>query len=275
MVISLKKKIALYFILCIFMLVTVMPLVWLAIMSFKSNEEIIAGNIMALPKVPYTENYVEAWITGRVGKYFFNSVIVTFISLVLTLIFGVPMAYGVSRMRWKLSRPTLTLLMAGIMIPIHATLIPVFFILKNLKLLDSYFSLILPYVASTLPITVYIVKNFMISIPYEMEEAAYIDGCGTIRAFLCIIVPTIKQSLMVVITLNFLTFWNEYVMASTLVTDPTKYTLPIGLRVFSSDYAVNYGAIAAGVFISMLPVLIMYLLFTDFLEKGMIAGAIK
>lgn len=270
-----SKKWIVYSILLVFLVITILPLVFLLILSVKSSTEIITGSVLKLPETFHWVNYYNAWIQGKVSQYFVNSVIVTLASSVLTLLLGVPMAYAISRMRWKLSNTVLTVLMAGVMIPIHATLIPLFMLLKKVGLMNSYWSLILPYVASTLPITVYIIKNFLISIPYEMEEAAFIDGCGLVRAFVMVIVPMIKQSLVVVITLNALTYWNEYVMASTLVTNPTKYTLPIGLKAFSSEYSADFGAIAAGVVISMLPLLILYLCFTDLLEKGLVAGAMK
>lgn len=270
-----SKKWIVYLLLIVFLVVTILPLVFLLILSVKSSTEIITGSVLELPETFHWVNYYNAWIQGKVSQYFINSVIVTLASSVLTLLLGVPMAYAISRMRWKLSNTVLTILMAGVMIPIHATLIPLFMLLKKIGLMNSYWSLILPYVASTLPITVYIIKNFLISIPYEMEEAAFIDGCGLVRAFVMVIVPMIKQSLVVVITLNALTYWNEYVMASTLVTNPTKYTLPIGLKAFSSEYSADFGAIAAGVVISMLPLLILYLCFTDLLEKGLVAGAMK
>jgi raffinose/stachyose/melibiose transport system permease protein len=274
MIVSRKEKALRYFVIGVGILLTFLPLVWLLTLSFKDSTEIITGSMLELPKVFKYENYIEAWTNG-IGKYFVNSVVITAASSVLTLILGLPMAYAVSRMRWKLSSTTLTILMAGIMIPVHATLIPVFMIIKSLGMLNTYASIVLPYVASTLPITVYIVRNFMLTLPYELEEAAFLDGCGVIRAFLRIIVPSIKHSLVVVITFNFLTYWNEYVMASTLVTNPKMYTLPIGLRSFASEYLVNYGAIAAGVVISVIPLLAAYLLFSDVLEKGMVAGALK
>lgn len=269
------KKWINYLILLIFLVITILPLIFLLILSVKSSMEIITGNILQLPEKLHWVNYSNAWVQGKINQYFLNSVIVTVSSSVLTLLLGLPMAYAIGRLRWKLSNTVLTILMAGVMIPIHATLIPLFVLLKKIGLMNSYLSLILPYVASTLPITVYIIKNFLISIPYEMEEAAFIDGCGLIKAFVLIMVPMIKQSLVVVITLNALTYWNEFVMASTLVTDPTKYTLPIGLKSFSSEYSADFGAIAAGVVISMLPLLILYLCFTDLLEKGLVAGAMK
>jgi raffinose/stachyose/melibiose transport system permease protein len=274
MIISRKEKSFRYFVIGIGILLTFLPLLWLLLLSFKSSTEIIAGSMLQLPEMFRFENYIEAWTNG-IGKYFLNSVVITAASSALTLALGLPMAYAVSRMHWKLSSTTLTILMAGIMIPVHATLIPVFMIIKTLGMLNTYASIVLPYVASTLPITVYIVRNFMLTLPYELEEAAFLDGCGVIRAFLRIIVPSIKHSLVVVITFNFLTYWNEYVMASTLVTNPQMYTLPIGLRSFASEYLVNYGAIAAGVVISVIPLLAAYLLFSDVLEKGMVAGALK
>lgn len=270
-----SKKWLNYLILIVFLVITILPIIFLVMLSVKSSTEVITGNVLSLPEEFCWDNFYNAWTKGKVNQYFMNSVIVTVASSVLTLLLGVPMAYGIARLRWKLSGTVQTILMLGIMIPVHATLIPLFFLLKNMGLMNSYFSLIWPYVASTLPFTVYVIRNFLISIPYEMEEAAFLDGCGVFRAFLFVLVPNIKQSLVVVITVNALNYWNEYVMASTLVTHPSKYTLPIGLKLLSSDFSADYGAIAAGVLISMLPLLILYLCFTDLLERGMVAGAMK
>lgn len=178
-----SKKWVNYTILIIFLIVTVLPLVFLLNLSVKSSMEIITGSVLALPEEFHWINYSNAWIQGKINVYFMNSVIITAASSVLTLLLGLPMAYAIARMRWKMSTLTLTVLMAGVMIPIHATLIPLFMTLRKIGLMNSYWSLILPYAASTLPITVYIIRNFLISVPYEMEEAAFIDGCGVIRAF--------------------------------------------------------------------------------------------
>ena len=270
-----SRKVIIYFILSIFIIITVIPLLWMISLSFKENSEIIAGNVMSLPKSPTFQNYINAWIDGNVGKYFLNSVFIAVVSSLLTLIFGVPLAYAVSRLNWRIKNWVLTLVIMGIMIPIHATLVPLFIVYTKVGILNTHISLILPYTASALPLTVYIVRNFLLSVPIEMEEAAFIDGCGIIRGFLRIMLPTIKQSIVVVTILNFLSFWNEFVMASTLVNDAKLYTIPVGLSYFQGQYSVDFGAITACTVISVLPILITYVIFNDMLERGMVVGAMK
>lgn len=270
-----RSKIPVYLILFVFVIFTALPLLWIIMLSFKTSAEIVSGSVFALPKSLSLQNYLTAWNSGNVGRYFLNSVIVSVASSVVTLVFGIPLAYSVSRLNWKLKDGVFTLITIGIMLPIHATLIPIFMVFSKLGLVNTYWSLIITYSASALPITVYIVRNFLISVPYEIEEAAFLDGCSVIRAFFQVMVPTIKQSVVVVTILNFLSFWNEYVMAVIMVTEPKMYTLPVGLAFFQNQYTADYGAIAACTVISVLPVLVFYLIYNDVLEKGMVVGAMK
>jgi raffinose/stachyose/melibiose transport system permease protein len=273
--VSKKYNAAIYTILIIFLILTFFPLIFAILLSVKSNQEIITGSMFALPKEISFSNYYTAWIKGKVNSYFINSVVVTVLSSVLTLVLGFPLAYGLCRLRWKMKNSIFTIIIIGIMIPIYSTLIPVFIILKNMGILNSYFAIILPYTASALPITVFVVRNFLIGVPYEMEQAAFIDGCSVARSFVSIVIPTIKHATVTVIVLNVLTFWNEYVMAATLIKTPSFYTLPVGLQAFQGIYVVDYGAVAAGVVISVIPVLIIYLVFNDLVDKGIVAGALK
>jgi raffinose/stachyose/melibiose transport system permease protein len=272
---STLEKCCKYLILFIFVLITVFPLFWMVNMSFKQNTEIVAGNVMALPEMPTLENYANAWTTGKVGEYFMNSVLIAVVSSILTLLFGTPLAYALCRLYWKIKNWVFTLIIMGIMVPVHATLIPLFILYNKIGILNTYITLILPYTAAALPLTVYIIRNFLISVPLEMEEAAFIDGCGIVRGFVKIMLPTIKQSLIVVTILNFLFFWNEFIMASTLVNDTRLYTIPVGLSYFQGQYSVDYGGIIACTVISVLPILVTYLFFNTALEKGMVVGAMK
>lgn len=275
MKISKPRKVIIYTCLILFVCLTALPLLWIINLSFKSSTEIIAGNVFALPQNASFQNYITAWKDGNAGRYFLNSVIVSVVSSATSLIFGVPLAYAISRLHWKIKNGVFTLIIIGIMLPIHATLIPVFVIFSKLGLINTYSALIIAYTASAIPMTVYIVRNFLMSVPTEMEEAAFIDGCGIVRAFIRIMIPAIKQSLVVVTILNFLSFWNEYVMSVVLINNPEMYTLTVGMAFFQNMFTADYGAIAACTVISVLPVLFFYLVYNDVLEKGIVIGAMK
>lgn len=275
MQLSKSKKTVVYIVLAVFVCITVLPLVWIINLSFKSSMEIIAGNVFALPENPSFQNFATAWGKGHAGRYFLNSLIVSVVSSLTSLLFGVPLAYAISRLNWRIKNSVFTLIIVGIMLPIHATLIPIFIVFSKLNMINTYAALIIAYTSSAIPLTVYIVRNFLISVPMEMEEAAFIDGCGIVRAFVKIMVPSIKQSLVVVTILNFLSFWNEYVMSVVLINNPDMYTLTVGMAFFQNQFTADYGAIAACTVISVLPVLIFYLVYNDVLEKGIVIGAMK
>ncbi|MFC6650885.1 carbohydrate ABC transporter permease [Paenibacillus rhizoplanae] len=184
------------------------------------------------------------------------------------------MAYALTRMRFKYNGLILFILLMGVMVPIHATLIPLFMILKNLGILSSRLSIILPYIAVNLPIGVYMLSAFLRSMPKELEEAAFIDGCGVVKSFFKVVLPLLKPPLASVAIFVFLAVWNELLMAATFIQKESLRTLPLGLMNFSGQYSISWGPLAAAMVISTLPILLAYVLFSDQMEKSFTAGAI-
>jgi len=270
-----STRVIIHVVIAFFLIMTLLPLVWILLMSVKDTQDVLTSAAFSLPKTWHFDNYIIAWVKGHVGEYFFNSIFVTVISTLLVIIFSTLMGYAFSRLRWKYRDTIFIIILLGLMIPVHATLIPLFVILKKMELLNSYASLILPYVASGLPMAVYIFRNFMLGIPNEMEEAACLDGCTIFQSFIKIIVPIIKPAVITVIILNFMHFWNEYVLASVIIQNQAFNTLPIGLKAFQSEFTVDWGAMCAAIVASSIPVLIIYLLFNDVIEKSVVAGALK
>jgi raffinose/stachyose/melibiose transport system permease protein len=251
------------------------PLIWIILMSLKSTREIIGTSVFSLPAAFRFDNYAEAWIKGMIGDYFLNSIVVTGASTFFVVALGTLFAYALARMRWRLSNLVFGIILLGLMVPIHATLIPVFVTLKHLGLLNSLLCLILPYIASGLPLAIFIFRNFMISIPKEMEEAAFLDGCSVPQSFSLVIVPVIRPAIITVVILTFMHYWNEFVFASTVVQRKALGTLPIGLQYFQSEFTVDWGAMSAGVVVSVVPVLVVYMIFNDVIEKSIVSGALK
>ncbi|MFA9380462.1 MAG: carbohydrate ABC transporter permease [Acetanaerobacterium sp.] len=269
------SRVSLHIVLIFLTGLMVLPLIWVVLMSLKSTQDIMTTSVFSLPSHPMIENYVAAWVDGHIGEYFFNSIFITSTTTIFVIAFGTMCAYALARLRWKRRNVFFTIILLGLMIPIHATLIPVFMILRNLHLLNTYLCLILPYIAAGLPMAIFIFRNFMMGIPKEMEEAACIDGCGVWRSFLLIILPIIRPAIITVIILTFMNFWNEFVVASTIVQRQALNTLPIGLQAFQGEFSVNWGAMSAGIVISIIPVLICYILFNDIIDKSVVAGALK
>ncbi|WP_019913724.1 carbohydrate ABC transporter permease [Paenibacillus sp. HW567] len=268
------KKAGIYALMVIIAALQLFPLYWLIISAFKDNSEIIGGTVWALPQTWRLGNFTEAWVSARVDRYFFNSLFVTLVTLGCVLLLSSMMAYALTRMRFRWNGVILFILLMGVMIPIHATLIPLFMILKNLGVLSSRLSVILPYIAVNLPISVYMLSAFLRTMPKELEEAAFMDGCGVFKSFFRVVLPLLKPPLASVAIYVFLAVWNELLMAATFIQKEELRTLPLGLMNFSGQYSISWGPLAAAMVISTLPILLAYVLFSDQMEKSFTAGAV-
>jgi len=253
--------------------VFVYPIVWLLMSSLKTNTELFTSP-WSFPANPQFQNYVISWTTG-IGNYIVNSVVVTSFTLVFILAFSSMAAYGVQRMKWKLSGPVMMFFLMGMMVPIHATLIPLYINFSKVGLLDSYVSLILPYVTFALPSTILILSGFFSTIPREMEEAAVIDGSSILRAFVQIILPISQPALITVMIFNFIGTWNELLVAVIFISNADRYTLPVGLKNFVGLYSTNYAPMLAATSLAVLPTIIIYSIFNTQIVAGITAGAIK
>lgn len=262
-------------VLLIITVIQVYPLIWLAFFSLKSNKEIFSGDVAGLPKAWLWSNYSTALNAGHVLTFFINSVIVTGATILLTLILSAMAAYAITRMRWKLSGPTMTLILLGMMVPIHAALLPLFIQLSRLHLRDSYWALIIPYVAFAIPMAVFILSSFLKGIPYEMEEAAVIDGCGIYRTFFIIILPLIKSALATVAIFTYLSSWNELMFAVTFIDSQKFQTLTVGVMSMVGTYITQWGVVGAGLMVTTIPTVILYLSLSKQVQESIVAGAVK
>ncbi|MDD7305039.1 MAG: carbohydrate ABC transporter permease [Peptoniphilaceae bacterium] len=270
----------------------IVPVGWVFMASIKTNPEFY-GNPWALPKSFNFANFVDAWNAAKMGDYFLNSVLVTAMALVLLLVIALPCSYVLARMEFKARKVLSTILKAGLFINLSYIVIPIFLILRdwNIALSDGFlasifgngflmnnrFILALIYASTSLPFTVYLLSNFFSSISKSYEEAAYIDGAGYFRTMIDVIVPMAKPAVITVILFNFLSFWNEYILALTIMTDPLKKTLPVGLINLqqAARGAANYGRLYAGLVIVMIPTLLIYILVQKQLTEGMMVGGDK
>lgn len=285
-------KIFIYICLILLALSIIVPVLWVFMASIKTNPEFY-GNPWALPKSFYFENFRDAWSAANMGDFFLNSVVVTLIALVLLLLISLPCSYVLARMEFKSRKFMSTLLKAGLFINLSYIVIPIFLILRdwNIALNDGFlasifgngflmnnrFILALIYASTSIPFTVYLLTNFFSSISKSYEEAAYIDGAGYFRTMVDVIIPMAKPAVITVVLFNFLSFWNEYILALTIMTDPAKKTLPVGLINLqqAARGAANYGRLYAGLVIVMIPTLIIYILVQKQLTEGMMVGGDK
>lgn len=256
-------------------LVQMYPLVWLLLFSLKDNSEIFGENIVGLPRHFLWQNYADALSQGNVGRYLLNSIIVTGITILLSGVLGVSASYAIARMRWKLRKPVLVIFLMGMMVPLHAALLPLFLILKNLKLYNTYWALIIPYTAFGLSMGIFVFVGFLQSLPKELEESALIDGCSIYRAFVSIILPLIKPAIATVSIFTYLSAWNELMFAVQFISKQKYKTLTVGIMAMVGQYSTNWGPIGAGLVIATAPTLVIYIIMSKQVQKSFITGAVK
>lgn len=256
------------------MLVALVPFWFMVQTGFKESLELMTNPVWALPQNPTLANFRDV-IERHFFRFLSNSLIVVTVSILLVVLFASMAAYIFARVRFRLNRPLFALIIAGLVVPIHVTLIPVYLLTTNIGLYDRIWALVGPYVAFSLPISIFILTGFMREIPRELEEAARIDGCGPMRAFFSIILPLTRPGLATIAVYNAVALWNEFVFAYVLTSSTDQRTLPLALWEFQGQYSANIPAIMSVLFMSTLPLILAYVLFQEQLVKGIMAGAVK
>ena len=275
------SRILIFSVLAGYLLWVVYPMAWVAYSSFKDDEAIFR-EAFALP--PFddlrTDNYARAWNEAKFGDYFINSVIVTLSSVTLIVLLGAMAAYALARFYHPLGKGVFWLFLAGLMIPVQLSIVPLFFELKALGLLNSRFGLILVYTANGLPFAIFILAGFFKSLPRSLYEAAVVDGCSEASAFWRVMLPLARPGLVTVAIFQFIGVWKEYFFAFMFTSGDagaSVRTLPLGLANLSitSQYRSDYGMLFAGLVIVTIPILIVFIALQKQLVKGVTAGALK
>jgi raffinose/stachyose/melibiose transport system permease protein len=255
-------------------ILTLYPLYWLFTSAFKSNQDFFT-NPYGLPKEWMSENIFRAWELGNMGRAMLNSTVVTIISVALTILLSVLAAYVLSRFQFPFKKAVVVLFTTGLLIPIHSTLVPLFIMMKNIGLLDTYGALILPYTAFELPIAIFLSMAYMSSIPREIEEAAMIDGSGWWGIFGRMILPLCMPIVATISILAFLRFWNDFSFALVFINTQALKTLPLSLSLFSDGFGTDYALTMGAMAIAVIPTIVAYLILQEQIMKGMVAGSIK
>lgn len=264
----------------------IIPVGWVFLASIKQNSEFY-GNPWAMPAGVYLQNFVDAFEKARMGDYFFNSVFITVLALVMLLVVALPAAYVLARYKFLGSKLFNIMFMGGLFINVNYIVVPIFLmfvdadkVLKQMVgsgfFLNNKFIVALVYAATALPFTIYLLSGYFVTIPKDYEEAAYVDGSGYFRTMVTVMLPMARPSIITIILFNFLSFWNEYIISMTLLTKDDK-TLPVGLMQLmqAQKAAANYGQLYAGLVMVMLPTLILYILVQKKLTQGMSLGGLK
>lgn len=253
----------------------VTPLLWMVSTSFKTAGEIYTANGPFFPIHWTLRNYHVALATG-VGRMFLNSTIVAVSTTVVALLFAVLSSYAVSRLLFRGRKLVLISMILSQLIPLSVLIVPIYQIMAQLNLLDEFPSLVIAYLTFSIPVAVWFLRSFFLSVPAEIEEAARVDGCSTFGAFVRIVIPLIVPGLIATGIYVFVTVWQELMFAITFLTTPSMYTLPAGVILFIGQHGTNFGAVMAAATIMSIPPSILFLLMQKRLISGFAsAGGIK
>ncbi|NMB00374.1 MAG: carbohydrate ABC transporter permease [Firmicutes bacterium] len=267
-------EVLIYVVLTFFALVFAYPVFLMIITSFKSTREIFADPF-GLPTVWRWENFTTVWSKARFNVYLINSILVTLISTVLVLILSSLAAFALSRYRFRFNTFLYIFFLAGIMIPIRLGILPLFVLMRNLKLLNNHWSLILTYVASGMPMSVFLLTGFFKTIPKDLEHSARIDGCSDLRIFYQIMLPLIRPGLATVAMVNSIPWWNDFFFPLLYIQTDRLKTVPLGMTIFFGQYMTDWSLLFSGMVISSIPLLILYLSMSKQFISGLTAGALK
>ncbi len=270
----LSKTVLTQLILIAYGFTVVYPIFLMIISSFKTTREIFRDPF-ALPESWSFANYVEAWGAGNFSSYFFNSVFVTSVALVIVLVLGSLAAYPLGRYAFRGRSWLMLYFLAGLMLPVRLGILPLFFLMRTLGLLDTPWSLILIYSASGLPFTIFVLANFFETIPKELEEAARLDGASEFRIYAQVMMPLVRPALATVAIFNFIPWWNDFFFPLIFIRSEEYKTLPLGLFSFFGEHQNDWALLFAGLTITALPLLVLYLIASKQIIKGLTSGALR
>ncbi|WP_242826967.1 carbohydrate ABC transporter permease [Butyrivibrio sp. MC2013] len=255
-------------------LIALTPFIWVFMASFKTNAEILSGTI-GLPKVLHVQNYVTAFKLAPLVTFYKNSIIVGIVATLLNLIVCSMAAYVVVRCDFKAKGLVTLIFSIGLIVPAAALLQPLYTTLQASHLYNTLTGLILVYTAIGMPTTFYVMVSYIRTIPFTLEEAAYIDGCGFARTFFTIVLPITRPAFATAGVIQFLLAWNEFQFALTLTGETSKRTLPIALYYFKSAFASDYGAMFAATVVVITPSILIFILLQKQIISGLAAGSVK
>lgn len=268
------SKLLLNTLMVLFSITCLFPVIWIFFSSMKTQQEFMLSS-MALPKSINFQNYIDVFQSTNMLVYIWNSLRNTIVSLGLTIIVVFPAAYVLSRRGFKGRNFIYNYFIIGMLIPVHALLVPMYIQFKQAGIDNQWYTLIIPYVAFGIPISVMLMESYIKSIPVELEDAAAIDGCGFFKTMLIIILPLATPVLATVAIIQFFASWNEFSFALILVKDDALRTIPVGLNAFKGAHDINYPRFMAAIMASMIPAMLLYFSFSKRIISGMMAGAVK
>ena len=268
-------RVIFYAVLILLAVVWIVPIFTLVATALKSKKDFMSGlSLFALPENIAWSNFSNSITQGRLLTYMKNDLIVSFLKVPLGIFIGALCAFALTRLNIKHRTGWFIFFLIGMMLPMQTALVPINYIFSKLNLLNTYFGLFYVYVGFGLSYCILIMRGFMLGIPRDIDEAAYIDGCNKWQLFIQVILPISKPAIATLFITDFLATWNEYLLASVIINDNKMKTVPVGIMTFVGEHGTDYGYLCAGVLLAVVPVMIVYLVFQRYFVEGL-SGAVK
>lgn len=256
-------------------LVMVTPFIYMVSTSFKAQAYVLTFPPQFIPDPATTDNYVQALTTQNFGLYFLNSIIVSVIATAASVLVSSMMAYAFARFSFPGRELIFRILLIGLIVPAMMLIIPQFILAKQLHLLDSLLGLIVFYTAGTLALNTFLLRGFFESIPWELDQAMQVDGANAWIRYWRLALPLAKPALATATIFTFLSCWDEFAWALTIINTPEHLTLPVAIQLFQGQNATQWGLVFAASLIAVIPVIIVFLVFQRYFVQGLTAGAVK
>ena len=267
------KQFVLYFIFILFSLSIIYPLFWILSNSLKTNKEFY-NNTFSLPGHPEIGNYLQAWKEG-ISLYYLNSIIVTVITVILILVVSTLAAYAVTRFHFKYKKILLGILLGGMFVSPQTAVLPLYHLLRDLRIYDTYGAMIIPILAFRISFSIFLLFPAFHSFPKELEEAAVLDGCSSFEIYRKIMLPVCRPAVTVCLLLNLIYTWNEFTFSLNFISTEKYYTIPIGLMSFSQALYTDWVVLLSGIVLAIVPVLVLFIAFQKYFVAGLTVGSVK
>ncbi len=271
----LLKHFPVYAILLLGAALMVFPFIWMVSAAFTPNLFVIQTPPQLIPQAPSVSNFVQAWGANDFQVYFGNSAFVAVTSTILSVLFSAMAAFAFARFKFPGREAIFWTLLGVLMVPNMIAIIPQFFLMKFLGLLNSLWGLMLIYTATSLSLNIFLLRGFFEQLPHELEEAVLIDGGSYLTIFVRIVLPLSTPALATVAIFSFMGFWDEFIMALTFIDDPLKRTLPIAIALFQGQHGTEWGLVFAASLIALVPIMIVFLGLQRYFVGGLTTGAFK
>ncbi len=268
------QKIFDYVVMAIVITISLFPFLWVLVSSFKTNNQILSSSF-SLPTSFYLEGYQIAMEKVNIFARFLTSLVVAGTSTILAVVFYAMSGYILARTEFKGKNTIFLLLISSMLIPANAMVQPIYFVVDKLGLYDTKAGLILVYTGFGMAMSLFLIRNFFLSVPQELEDAACVDGAGFGRTFFSIMLPISKPALSSAAILTYIFSWNEFMYAMLLTSSEENHTLPLTIKYFTSAFSFNYSSMFAALVLCILPTVITYVVLQEQIAESMVAGAVK